>query len=66
MPVLMYHHVNPHKGDIVTVTPEVFEGQMRYLSEAGYKALTLDELVSYIAGETVLKQRAVAVTFDDG
>jgi len=66
VPVLMYHHVNPHKGDLVTVTPEVFEGQMRHLSESGYKTLTLDELVSYIAGETVLKQKAVAVTFDDG
>ncbi len=66
IPVLMYHHVNPHKGDTVTVTPDVFEGQMRHLRESGYRALTIDELVSYIAGETVLKQRAVVVTFDDG
>ncbi len=66
VPVLMYHHVNPHKGDTVTVTPDVFEGQMRHLRESGYKTLTADELVSYIAGETVLKQKAVVVTFDDG
>ncbi|MGO9015287.1 MAG: polysaccharide deacetylase family protein [Dissulfurispiraceae bacterium] len=66
IPVLMYHHVNPHKGDTVTVTPDVFEGQMRHLREAGYRTLTIDELLSYIAGETVLKQRAVVVTFDDG
>ncbi len=51
---------------MVTVTPEVFEEQMRYLRESGYKTLTIDELVSYIAGETVLKQKAVVVTFDDG
>jgi len=62
----MYHHVNPHKGDMVTVTPDVFEGQMRHLRESGYRSLTIDELVSYIAGETVLKERAVVVTFDDG
>jgi peptidoglycan/xylan/chitin deacetylase (PgdA/CDA1 family) len=62
----MYHHVNPHKGDMVTVTPDVFEGQMRHLRESGYGTLTIDELVSYIAGETVLKQKAVVVTFDDG
>ncbi len=66
IPVLMYHHVNPHKGDMVTVTPDVFEGQMRHLRESGYRTLTIDELVSYIAGETVLKQKAVVVTFDDG
>ncbi len=66
IPVLMYHHVNSHKGDMVTVTPDVFEGQMRYLREAGFKTLTIEELVSYISGETVLEQRAVVVTFDDG
>ena len=66
VPVLMYHHVNPHKGDMVTITPEVFEGQMKYLREAGYKTLKIEELVSYIRGESALNQKAVAVTFDDG
>lgn len=66
VPVLMYHHINPHKGDMVTITPEVFEGQMKYLREAGYKTLKMEELVSYIKGESTLNQKAVAVTFDDG
>ena len=66
VPVLMYHHVNPHEGDMVTVTPATFEQQMKYLNEAGYKTLTLDELLSYIKGDMVLQQKAVAVTFDDG
>lgn len=62
----MYHHINPHRGDMVTVTPEVFEGQMEYLHRAGYKTLKMDELLSYINGELTLHQKAVAVTFDDG
>jgi len=62
----MYHHVNLHKGDIVTVTPDVFEGQMRHLRESGYRTLTIDELLSYISGEMALTQKAVVVTFDDG
>lgn len=66
VPVLMYHHVNNHKGDIVTVTPETFEGQMKYLHESGYKTLKADELLSYIKRELVLDDRAVFVTFDDG
>ncbi len=66
VPVLMYHHVNPHKDDMVTVTPEVFERQMHYLHKSGYGTLTVDELISYIAGEKALKQKAVVVTFDDG
>ena len=66
IPVLMYHHVNPHKGDMFTVTPEVFEGQMAYLAKAGYKALSLDELFAFIKGDLDLKQKAVVITFDDG
>ncbi|MBI1921522.1 MAG: polysaccharide deacetylase family protein [Geobacter sp.] len=66
VPVLMYHHVNPHRGDTVTVTPEVFEGQMRYLAEASYRTLTLDELLAHIDGSLELQEKAVVVTFDDG
>lgn len=66
VPVLMYHHVNPHRGDTVTVTPEVFDGQMRYLAEQGYRTLSLDELGAYLRGELALRERAVVVTFDDG
>lgn len=66
VPVLMYHHVNHHKGDMVTVTPEAFEGQMRYLSEAEYRILSLDDLVDYAMGEMPIAERAVAITFDDG
>lgn len=61
----MYHHINPHKGDMVTVRPEIFEGQMEYLHKAGYKTLKIDELISYIKGGLKLQQKAVAVTFDD-
>ena len=66
VPVLMYHHVNPHRGDTVTVTPEVFEKQMRHLDESGYRTLKIDELLSYIAGGVMIKEKAVVVTFDDG
>ena len=66
IPVLMYHHINPHRGDMVTVTPEVFEEQMKYLYESGHKTLKIDELLSYITGGLILKEKAVVVTFDDG
>ncbi|MBI1810626.1 MAG: polysaccharide deacetylase family protein [Nitrospirae bacterium] len=66
IPVLMYHHTNHHKGDMVTITPKVFEGQMEYLHKAGYRTLKIGELISYINGELTLTQKAVVVTFDDG
>jgi len=66
VPVLTYHHVNEHKGDMVTVLPEVFEQQMRYLSKAGYRTLKADELLSFINGGLFLDEKAVMITFDDG
>jgi len=66
IPVLMYHHVAPRPGDMVTVTPETFEGQLRHLAEAGYTILSLDELLAIVRGETAAPRRAVAITFDDG
>lgn len=65
VPVFMYHHVNPNKGDLVTVTPEVFEGQMRCLRDEGYRSITPDDLVAHLRGEAVPK-KSVAITFDDG
>jgi len=66
VPVLMYHHVSPHKKDMVTITPEVFEKQMEYLYKSGYKTLTIDELLSCINGSFIPEQKAVVLTFDDG
>ena len=66
VPVLMYHHINPHKGDMVTITPEAFEGQMEYLYRAGYRTLKIAELIAYINGGLTLTQKAAVITFDDG
>ena len=62
----MYHHVSPHKGDMVTVTPDIFEAQMRFLADAGYKTLSADEVLDYILGTSAINEKAVAITFDDG
>ena len=66
VPVLMHHHINHHKGDMVTVTPDVFEGQMEYLHKKGFRTLKCDELCSFIMGEKIFKKKAVLITFDDG
>jgi peptidoglycan/xylan/chitin deacetylase (PgdA/CDA1 family) len=65
IPVLMYHHVAPRPDDMVTVTPEIFEGQMRHLAEAGYRAISLEDLLRCIRGEMSPGGRTVAITFDD-
>jgi peptidoglycan/xylan/chitin deacetylase (PgdA/CDA1 family) len=66
LPVFMYHHINWHLGDLVTLTPEDFENHLRVLSEKGVQPLFLNEVVEYLRGEKGLSRPAVALTFDDG
>ncbi len=66
IPVLMYHHIAPHPGDTVTVRPEVFAGQMELLKKGGYRFLSADELVDHLTGASPVRERAVAITMDDG
>jgi len=66
IPIFMYHHINTNKGDMVTVTLDVFEAQMKFLAEAGCRTLSADELVKSISGNMETAKKAVAITFDDG
>jgi len=66
IPVLMYHHIAPHRGDTVTVRPEVFAGQTRFLVESGYRFLSADELADHLTGARPVQEKAVAITLDDG
>ena len=54
IPVFMYHHVSPHKGDMVSVTPDIFEAQMQFLNEKGYKTLSADELVRFMQSDIAM------------
>lgn len=64
IPVLMYHHVTPHKG-LVTVSPDVFEQQIRWLSKRGYHSLTCAQFVDFLQGRPI-PAKSVLITFDDG
>ena len=61
----MYHHVSPSMG-LVTVLPETFDAQMRYLRDAGYAALGADEFLSFLREGALPARKAVLITFDDG
>ena len=66
VPVFMYHHVNYHKDDMVTVTQDVFEGQMSYLARTGYRTLKGRDMIDLLEGRLIIREKAVFVTFDDG
>ncbi len=71
IPILMYHSVtweednNLHPYYRTNTTPEMFARQMRFLSEAGYTVISLDEVLGKLTQNNSLSKYAV-LTFDDG
>lgn len=68
LPILMYHRVAA-SGNPTTaryrVTPEAFEAQLRYLRDAGYYSIRLDEWQQAAKYKKPLPGRAIILTFDD-
>jgi peptidoglycan/xylan/chitin deacetylase (PgdA/CDA1 family) len=65
--VLMYHSVSGtgERGDL-SVDKGQLESHFRYLHTHGYSSILLSQLVDALDGKSVLPQRPVLVTFDDG
>jgi peptidoglycan/xylan/chitin deacetylase (PgdA/CDA1 family) len=72
VPVLMYHHVGEpdQTADAIrrdlSVSPEDFEAQLRYLIEHGFAPITLERLVMHLQLGQPLPPKPVVLTFDDG
>jgi len=69
LPILMYHRVDPAGAAATSsyrVTPENFEEQLRYLRNAGYYSVRLQDWQAACANRTPLPGKAVLLTFDDG
>jgi peptidoglycan/xylan/chitin deacetylase (PgdA/CDA1 family) len=69
VPILMYHAVpevlEPELSP-VHVQRTIFEAQMRWLSAAGYRTMSLEQLLATIRAGTSIPARRVVLTFDDG
>jgi peptidoglycan/xylan/chitin deacetylase (PgdA/CDA1 family) len=70
-PILMYHVINPPPPGApfpgLYVSPSEFAAQMQALADAGFHAVTLDQLSAYWRHGTPLPPgKPVVVTFDNG
>lgn len=70
IPILMYHKVGavPEKSQLkkLWVTPQQFEGQLRYLSFSGYQTINFKLLKDFVQGKVSLPHQPVIITIDDG
>ncbi len=72
IPILMYHYISVPPDDAdkfrldLSVTPDNFRAQMKWLKELGYSTITPDDLVAALTEGHKLPNRRVLLTFDDG
>ncbi len=66
VPVLTYHNFSETKENLMMVTKDKFERQMRYLKENGYTVISLNQLFDFLEYRKPLPRKAVVITIDDG
>jgi peptidoglycan/xylan/chitin deacetylase (PgdA/CDA1 family) len=72
VPILMYHYISasPSAQDRIryglSVPPEMFEEQLKLLSDSGYTTISLRDLCEYLAVGKALPANPIILTFDDG
>jgi peptidoglycan/xylan/chitin deacetylase (PgdA/CDA1 family) len=72
LPILMYHHITHLPANAsttwrtLTVTPEAFESQVKWLADHGYHTIYFSDLVAYFRDGVPLPEKPIILTFDDG
>lgn len=72
MPILNYHYLSiaPAGADAIredlSVAPQDFEAQLRYLRDAGFTSISLHDLMFHLTTGLPLPERPIILTFDDG
>lgn len=64
--VLMYHHFAEESTAETVVSVQAFRQQMTALKEAGFTAVTVEQIRSFVEEGTDLPSKPVLITMDDG
>ena len=66
VPVLTYHNFSDSKQNLMMVTKNDFEAQMKFLKDNGYSVITLDDMFDFLEYKKQIPQKSVVITIDDG
>lgn len=63
--ILQYHHVSNSTPQNTSITPAQFEVHLKYLAENNFNVVPLAQIIEKIKNKQPLKDKTVAITFDD-
>ena len=69
LPILTYHNVGyarPGAHPLLTVSPDRFESQVRWLARHGYSSISPSNWVAWLTERQPIPKKSVLITFDDG
>ena len=66
VPILCYHRFAPSCDSPLCMPSEIFEQQVRYLKENGYRVIGPEALVEFLDYRKPIPKNAVIITVDDG
>lgn len=65
IPILTYHSIDK-SGSVISTDPEIFDRQMKFLSDNEFKVISLNTLLKYLSGNLTVNPKTIVLTFDDG
>jgi len=66
VPILSYHHFAENCESNLCISASVFDQQMRYLKNNGYRVITMGELLGFMQYRHAIPKRSILITIDDG
>jgi peptidoglycan/xylan/chitin deacetylase (PgdA/CDA1 family) len=67
LPIIMYHHISDHdNANEVIISKDDFKNHMIAIKQAGFTAISTQELISFANEGKDLPDKPILITFDDG
>ncbi len=66
VPILCYHKFGSDDTSSMTTPSHVFEQQMKYLKDNGYRVISARQLVDFLEYRRQIPKKSVLITVDDG
>ncbi len=66
VPIIMYHSIHDSRQGDYIVSCQTVESDLKYLSQNGYTAVFVEDVVNYVHGKSSLPEKPVIITADDG